>query len=70
MQAAEQNAFVLVCGAAFGPGDLRVVDFAPVGRPITIVDLAPSGPDSMFPSDKVDRLVILLDGIRTNAMAV
>lgn len=34
------------------------------------VDLAPSGPDLMFPSDKVDRLVILLDDIRANAMAV
>lgn len=34
------------------------------------IDVAPSGPDLVFPTDKVDRLVILLDAIRANAVAV
>lgn len=34
------------------------------------IDVAPSGPALVFPTDKVDRLVILLDAIRANAVAV
>jgi len=34
------------------------------------VDFAPSGPDQMFPSGKVDELIVVLDSVRANAVAV